>query len=126
MADHPRTFQELVDAMDPAERARLERDESYRDPAVKNRFHADVWLLEDRNAPGDWRVEWQDDDGGCYVTIFAGPAAEQRARTYYEALQMKRLPTIRTRRPRKLRAMPLTMPWVIDRRAGLRLRLQRD
>jgi hypothetical protein len=39
-----------------------------------------------------------DDDGGCYVTIFAGPAAEQRARTYYayyEALQMKRLPTIR-------------------------------
>jgi hypothetical protein len=36
-----------------------------------------------------------DDDGGCYVTIFAGPAAEQRACTYYEALQMKRLPTIR-------------------------------
>ena len=30
------------------------------------------------------------------------------------------------RRPRKLRAMALTMPWVIDRRAGLRLRLLRD
>jgi hypothetical protein len=27
------------------------------------------------------------DDGACYVTIFAGPAAEQRARHYYDALQ---------------------------------------
>jgi hypothetical protein len=25
------------------------------------------------------RVEYQDGGGGCYVTIFAGPAAEQRA-----------------------------------------------
>ena len=47
-------------------------------------------------------------------------------RIYYEALQMKRLPTIRTRRPRKLRAMALTMLWVIDRRAGLRLGPLRD
>ena len=58
-------------------------------------FHADVWLVEDRNASGIWRVEYQDDNGGCYVTIFAGPVAERRARTYYEALQAKRLPTIR-------------------------------
>jgi hypothetical protein len=41
----------------------------------------------------DWDTE--DDDRGCYVTIFAGPKAEQRARTYYKALQTKRLPTIR-------------------------------
>jgi len=27
------------------------------------------------------------DDGACYVTIFAGPAAEQRARHYYDAPQ---------------------------------------
>ncbi len=66
--------------MDPAEHKRLDRDESYRDPAVKNDFHADVWLVDDRNASGVWRVEYQDDDGGCYVTIFAGPAASQRAR----------------------------------------------
>ena len=46
----------------------------------------------------DWDTE--DDDRGCYVTIFAGPAAEQRARTYYEAPQTKRLPTIRAARRR--------------------------
>jgi len=40
----------------------------------------------------DWDTD--DDDGGCYGTIFAGPEAEQRAH-YYEALQTKRLPTIR-------------------------------
>jgi hypothetical protein len=44
----------------------------------------------------DWDTE--DDDRDCYVTIFAGPAAEQRARTYYEAPQTKRLPTIRAAR----------------------------
>jgi hypothetical protein len=54
-----------------------------------------IWLVEDRNASGIWRVEYQDDNGGCYVTIFAGPVAERRARTYYEALQANRLPTIR-------------------------------
>jgi hypothetical protein len=27
-----------------------------------------------------------DDDGGCYVTIFAGPEAERRARDYIDAL----------------------------------------
>ena len=95
MATHPRTFEEVVAAEDPAERERREGNEHYRDRAVEQDFHADVWLAEDRNASVIWRVEYQDDDGGCYVTIFAGPAAEQRARTYYEALQMKRLPTIR-------------------------------
>ena len=35
---------------------------------------------------GEWRVEYFDDDGGCYVAIFAGPAAEQRARDYRDAL----------------------------------------
>jgi hypothetical protein len=95
MTDRPRTFAELVAAMNPAERGRLERAEHYADHTVKNDFHAQVWLLEDRDAPGEWRVEYQDEDGGGYVTIFAGPAAERRARSYYEALQAKRLPTIR-------------------------------
>jgi hypothetical protein len=74
-------------------------DEHYHDAAVTNEFHADVWLLEDRHTRGGWRVEWQDDDGGCYVTIFSGPAAERRAREYYEALQAKRLPIIRENAP---------------------------
>jgi hypothetical protein len=79
MAERPRTFAELVAAMNPAERERLDRAEHYADHAVKNDFHARVWLLEDRDAPGDWRVEYHDDNGACYVTIFCGPAAEQRA-----------------------------------------------
>jgi hypothetical protein len=32
-----------------------------------------------------------DDDGGCYVAIFAEPAAEQRARDYGDALRTGRL-----------------------------------
>jgi hypothetical protein len=30
-----------------------------------------------------------DRDGGCYVTIFAGPAAEERARGYHAALDSR-------------------------------------
>ena len=45
-------------------------------------------LFEDRDPErkGDWRVEYFDDDGGGYVTIFAGPQAEARARAYHAAL----------------------------------------
>jgi hypothetical protein len=32
-----------------------------------------------------------DDDGGCYVAIFAGPAAEQRATTNYRDALSARL-----------------------------------
>jgi hypothetical protein len=40
MADRPRTFAEVVAAESPEERARWERAESYRDPAVVGDFHA--------------------------------------------------------------------------------------
>jgi len=36
-------------------------------------------VFEDRLSPGDWRVEWEDDDGGVEVTIFSGPDARDRA-----------------------------------------------
>jgi hypothetical protein len=32
---------------------------------------------------------------GCYVTIFAGPAAERRARDYFNALKTGILKTVR-------------------------------
>jgi hypothetical protein len=32
--------------------------------------------------PGEWRVEWVDDDGGIEVAIFAGPNARERALRY--------------------------------------------
>ena len=46
----------------------------------------EIKVCEDRIVPGQWRVEYLDDDGGCYVAIFAGPAAEQRARDYRDVL----------------------------------------
>jgi hypothetical protein len=51
--------------------------------------------MEDRDGNGEWRVEYQDDDGGCYVTIFAGPGAERRARDYFNAIKSGALKTVR-------------------------------
>jgi hypothetical protein len=39
--------------------------------------------------------EYSDDDGGCYVTLFAGPEAERRARDYFSALRTGRVKIIR-------------------------------
>ena len=64
-------------------------------PPCENDFHADVILHEDFGGNGEWRVEYQDDDGACYVTIFAGPVAERRARDYFEALKSGALKTVR-------------------------------
>jgi hypothetical protein len=47
---------------------------------------ADIAVFEDRREAGDWRVEYFDDDGGCYVTVFAGPEAERRAQDYADTL----------------------------------------
>jgi hypothetical protein len=77
MANHPRTFEEVVAAQDPAERKQRKRDEHYRDRAVEQDFHADVWLVEDRNASGIWRVEYQDDNGGCYVNDLRRPRSRE-------------------------------------------------
>jgi len=48
---------------------------------------SEIKVFEDRIVSGEWRVEYFDDDGGCYVAIFAGPAAEQRARDYRDFAQ---------------------------------------
>jgi hypothetical protein len=48
---------------------------------------SELMLFEDKTEEDEWRVEYYDDDGGCYVTIFAGPGAEQRARDYHAALK---------------------------------------
>ena len=36
-------------------------------------------VFEDREAPGQWRVEWIGDDGRGELQIFAGPTAPQAA-----------------------------------------------
>jgi len=37
--------------------------------------------------PSEWRVEYFDDDGDDYVTIFVGQEAESRARDYRDAIK---------------------------------------
>jgi hypothetical protein len=73
----------------------MDNGDSFEDPTVSNPFHGEVSVLEDHHEPGDWRVEYFDSDGGCYVTIFAGPEAEKRARDYFKALKGKWLKIIR-------------------------------
>ena len=53
-----------------------------------------VSVFEDRIEKSDWRVEYFDDGGSCYLTLFAGPEAEQRARAYHVALEAGTLKTI--------------------------------
>jgi hypothetical protein len=54
-------------------------------------LNPEIKVFEDRIVSGEWRVEYFDGDGGCYVAIFAGPTAEQRARDYGDALRTGRL-----------------------------------
>jgi hypothetical protein len=55
----------------------------------------DIGLFEDKKASGEWRVEYIGDDGGCFVNIFAGPRAEDRARDYFGALRTGALASYR-------------------------------
>jgi hypothetical protein len=85
MADRPRTFDEIIAALNPDERARIERIETFSDANAPN-GEAEVSLAEDRDQPGEWRVEYFHEADG-YVKIFAGPLAQQRARAYFDALK---------------------------------------
>jgi len=95
MPDKPRSFKEVVATQNPAERERIATAEAFKDVLVRNPFQQDVTVIEDRDGTGEWRVEYFDDDGGCYVTVFSGPQAERRARDYFEALKFGRLRTVR-------------------------------
>jgi hypothetical protein len=95
MPDKPRTFKETVAAQDPADRARIGNAESFDDVTVSSPFHQQVTVIDDSGSTGDWRVEYFDDDGACYITVFAGPKAEQRARDYFQALKFGRLRAVR-------------------------------
>jgi hypothetical protein len=77
MAKGPRSFDEIIAVLNPAERARIERIETFSDPNAPV-GEAEVSLAEDRDQPGEWCIEYFHEADG-YVTIFAGPMAQQRA-----------------------------------------------
>jgi hypothetical protein len=43
---------------------------------------------------GSYVVEYSDADGAAYVTVFAGPEAENRAHEYFDALRLGQLKII--------------------------------
>jgi hypothetical protein len=43
-----------------------------------------AYVFKDRNSPGDWRIEWINDEGDIEVAIFAGPKTRERALRYAE------------------------------------------
>jgi hypothetical protein len=96
----PRTFEEVVAAnlQDPfhaARIARLNSGERFDDPAVSDPSMREVSVYPDCEGGSHWIVEWGDVHGGCYVTTFDGPLAEQRARDYFGALKAGRLKVLR-------------------------------
>jgi hypothetical protein len=86
----PRSFEEVVIAQDPTEKARLARGEHFNDPSVSP-FHGDRCRLTKIATVRVSGVLSILNDGGCYVTIFAGPASERRARDYFASLKSGRL-----------------------------------
>ncbi len=43
-----------------------------------------AFVFEDRQSPGDWHVQWTDDNGGCEMAIVSGPRARERAIIFAE------------------------------------------
>ena len=41
-------------------------------------------VFEDRMYPGEWRVQWSEQQGDIEATIFTGPKARERAVRYAE------------------------------------------
>jgi hypothetical protein len=101
-AAQPRTFEEvraanLADPFHSARIARLNRGETFDDPdgPSDDRWAREISVHPDCEGGPHWLVEWGDSDGGCYVTTFDGPMAEQRARDYFDALKGGRLKVLR-------------------------------
>jgi hypothetical protein len=101
-AGRPRTFEEVVAAnlKDPfhATRiARLNMGERFDDPSANSndQWEREVSVHPDCDGGPHWLVEWGDRDGGCYVTTFDGPMAEQRAHDYFDALKSGQLKVLR-------------------------------
>ena len=86
---------------DPFHAARIHRafkmGERFRGPSTKSDDPTvyEVSVHPDCEGGDFWQVEWGDSDGGCYVTVFDGPMAEQRARDYFEALKSGLLKVLR-------------------------------
>jgi hypothetical protein len=83
MPARPRTFDEAVAAQSPEDKARWTHSDCFNDLGLPGDLHSEVIVIEDAKEPGVWRVEYQDEDGGCYVTISpARPQSRERVATF--------------------------------------------
>jgi hypothetical protein len=101
-AGRPRTFEEVAaanfeDPFHAARLARLDSGERFDDATANSndQWQREVSVHPDCEGGPHWIVECGDSDGGCYVTTFDGPMAEQRARDYFDALNSGRLKALR-------------------------------
>ena len=102
-AARPLTFEEVKAAnlADPFHAARIhgafEMGDRFDDPTANStdQWEREVSVHPDCEGGSHWLVEWGDRDGGCYVTVFDGRMAEQRAREYFDALKSGRLKVLR-------------------------------
>jgi hypothetical protein len=101
-AARPRTFEEvraanLADPFHAARIARLDSGDRFDNPngPSDDRWAREVFVHPDCEGGDFWQVDRGDRDGGCYVTTFDGPMAEQRARDYFRALKTGQLKVLR-------------------------------
>jgi hypothetical protein len=76
---------------------------------------SEITVFEDRANEGDWRVEYFDDDGGCYITIFAGVKAEERARGLCACAQGWHRESHVTRHPFRARSLVIRRVEFVNR-----------
>ena len=87
----------------------------------------DLTLAEDVEAPGDCRVEYFNDGGGCCGTIFAGPSAEARALDYFEAVRSGQINNRTSESASRCRSIWRSLLWIsgADLKAAMAAEIQR-
>ena len=78
----PLTLKEAVRAITSTPRMGHEPEHRPEDQPKALHGSEPAKVFEDREAPGEWRVEWFDDDGRCELEIFTGHTARRDALRY--------------------------------------------
>lgn len=82
----PLSLKEAVRAITSTPLMRRDPERPSRDPEHRSSFSprgsAPAKVFEDREKPGEWRVEWFDDEGHPELEIFTGHDARRQALRY--------------------------------------------
>ena len=82
----PLSLQEAIRAITSTPRMRRDPEHPSHEPEHRSNANQHgtepAKVFEDRETPGQWRVEWFDHDGRCELEIFSGPDAKRQALRY--------------------------------------------